>query len=337
MGSASERVYLREVTSGRYRLTKLLQTRRELPRTWSGHTDYDGVKDGYLESDPSKDSATEWVLSPEDDPLRTQTLQVHYKRLTPGGSNTGHGHQNEAAFHIISGAGYEIHDGQRYDWKTGDYVFVHTDSVHRHFNASQSEPADTLVIKAKSTWLAMGMFQQGRIEPWSDPEGRYGDRVDWSELWTPGQQDRRKVVTPRDDEWTTTPDGIVRTICSPQTNDVRSNSVDIYEQRIPPGSRSSRHWHMGDEYLYVKSGSGRTLQWDVEMELHDRYYARIAQEPVVAEFARDSHVYVPPNTVHLFENSGDGDLVLISASNRVFRTLGYDRVKVLDPAPEHTA
>ena len=35
--------------------------------------------------------------------------------LPPRGSNHGHGHQNEAAFYILEGAGFEIHDGQRYD------------------------------------------------------------------------------------------------------------------------------------------------------------------------------------------------------------------------------
>ena len=67
-------------------------------------------------------------------PFLTQTLQVHFVELPPQSSNHGHGHQNEAAFYILEGAGYEIHDDQRYDWKQGDLVFVHTDSVHRHFN-----------------------------------------------------------------------------------------------------------------------------------------------------------------------------------------------------------
>jgi quercetin dioxygenase-like cupin family protein len=30
--------------------------------------------------------------------------------LPPRSSNHGHGHQNEAAFYILEGAGYEIHD-----------------------------------------------------------------------------------------------------------------------------------------------------------------------------------------------------------------------------------
>ena len=46
-----------------------------------------------------------------------------------------HGHVNEAAFYILDGKGYEIHDGIRYDWKAGDVAIVHNNCVHQHFNA----------------------------------------------------------------------------------------------------------------------------------------------------------------------------------------------------------
>jgi quercetin dioxygenase-like cupin family protein len=332
-----QRLYLQEVGSNKYQLTEHLDERRSLPRAWSGHTDYDDFSEGYFASDPSKESTTEWVMSPEEQPLRTQSLQVHYKKLAAGGSNTGHGHQNEAAFYIISGNGYEIHDGKRYDWKTGDFCFVHTDSVHRHFNADENEPATALVIKAKSTWMAMGLYQQGGIEPWrGDMEG-YGPREDWAQVWTPGAEERAKVVHSDELEWQLTQDGFIKTICSPETTHVRSFGVDLQMLRVPAGSRTSVHWHMADEYLYVLQGQGRTRQWDVAMELDDKYYAHVAKEAVEAEFGIDHHIYVPPNTQHVFENTGDEDLVLISAQNRLFKYLGYDKVVVLDPAPEYSA
>ncbi len=331
----AQRLYLQEVGSTKYKLTSLLDQRRSLPRVWSDHTDYDDFSEGYYASDPSKESSTEWVISPEEEPLKTQSLQVHYKRLAPGGSNTGHGHQNEAAFYIISGTGYEIHDGKRYDWQQGDFCFVHADSVHRHFNADLDEPAVALVIKAKSTWMAMGLYQQGGIEPWDESLPGYGPRVDWSQLWTPGAEERTKVVRSGELDWELTRDGYVKTICSPDTPHVRSFGVDLQMLRIPAGSRTALHWHMADEYLYVLQGQGRTRQWDVAMELDDQYYAHVADSPVEAGFDVDHHVYVPPNTQHVFENTGDDDVVLISAQNRLFKHMGYDKTVVLEPAPEY--
>jgi quercetin dioxygenase-like cupin family protein len=73
-------------------------------------------------------------IEPGDDPFLTQSLQVYFHDFPPNSSNRGHGHQNEAAFYCLDGKGYEIHDGERYDWEKGDFYVVHADSVHRHFN-----------------------------------------------------------------------------------------------------------------------------------------------------------------------------------------------------------
>ena len=60
---------------------------------------------------------------------------------SPGGKSQKHGHVNEAAFYILDGQGYEIHDNIRYDWSAGDVAIVHNNCVHQHFNASETEPA----------------------------------------------------------------------------------------------------------------------------------------------------------------------------------------------------
>ena len=62
------------------------------------------------------------------------------RSTAPGGRSQKHGHVNEAAFYILDGVGYEIHDGVRYDWKAGDIAIVHNNCVHQHFNASPTSP-----------------------------------------------------------------------------------------------------------------------------------------------------------------------------------------------------
>src|SRR5487761_672115 len=63
---------------------------------------------------------------------------------------------------------------------------------HRHFNP-YDEQATALVIKAKSMWMYLGLIQQGRSGPVPD-EDRFGPREDWSQIWTPGVESRKKVV-----------------------------------------------------------------------------------------------------------------------------------------------
>jgi len=95
----------------------------------------------------------------------TQTLHIHLEEYAPGGHNQKHGHVNEAAFYILDGNGYEVHDGIRYDWTAGDVVVVHNNCVHQHFNASATKPARALVLKTKPMFLFMNMLFQKTVEP----------------------------------------------------------------------------------------------------------------------------------------------------------------------------
>jgi quercetin dioxygenase-like cupin family protein len=327
------RVFLRGITSETYGLGEFRRRQLEAPRVRNDEVVVDDAKVGH--SGDSQDSRTWWRMGPGDDPFLTQTLQVHFVEIPAGKSNHGHGHQNEAAFFILQGKGYEIHDDQRYDWRKGDLVYVHTDSVHRHFNDGD-EKAVALVVKAKSMWMYFGLIQQGRSGP-VDNEDQFGPREDWSQIWTPGVKDRKKVVRSEDMPWETTRDGKIRALASPDHTDQRIFSVDAYQQEIAPGSRSAKHWHMADEVLYVLSGSGRSEHWQVEAEIAEKYYARVAKEPSVHEFITGDTVYIPQNTVHQHINTGDEPLVLLSVQNRLFRSLGYDNVAYLEDAPEYSS
>ncbi|HET8607720.1 MAG TPA: cupin domain-containing protein [Gaiellaceae bacterium] len=324
------RVFLRGISSEQYGLREFRDAQLAAPRVRNDAVVVDDAKVGH--SGDSADSRTWWRIGPGDDPFLTQTVQVHFVEIPAGKSNHGHGHQNEAVFYILQGSGYEIHDDRRYPWETGDVVVVHTDSVHRHFNDGDVT-AKALVMKAKSTWMYFGLIQQGRSGPVAD-EARFGPREDWSQIWTPGVDEKKKVMKPADAVWETTRDGKVRVRCSRDT-DSRVHSVDIYEQEIPAGSRSAKHWHMADEIVYVISGSGHCLQWEVEAEIAERYYARVANEPTRWDFAADDTVYVPQNHVHQWVNDGPEPLVLLSCQNRLIKYLGYDTVVYLEDAPDY--
>jgi quercetin dioxygenase-like cupin family protein len=329
MGKKS-RVFVRGMSSEQYGLKEFRQAQLAAPRVRGDEVVVDDAQVGH--SGDSKDSRTWWRVGPGDEQFLTQNLQVHFVEIPPGKANHGHGHQNEAVFYILQGKGYEIHDDRRYDWEQGDLVAVHTDSVHRHFNDGD-ETARALVMKAKSTWMFLGLIQQGRSGPVEDGDA-FGEREDWGQVWTPGVDERRKVVKAEDTVWETTRDGRIRLLCSKDTPDVRVFSVDVYEQEIPPGSRSARHWHMADEVAYVVSGRGYSLQWEVEAELAERYYARVATEPGRWEFSADDTVYVPQNHQHQYVNESDTEpLRLVVVQNRLIKYLGSDNVVYLEDAP----
>jgi quercetin dioxygenase-like cupin family protein len=184
--------------------------------------------------------------------------------------------------------------------------------------------------------MYLGLVQQGHGGPVGDG-ARYGPPEDWSRLWSAGAAERKKVVKPADAPWQTTRDGRVRILASPARTDVRVFSMDVYQQEIPGGSRSAKHWHMADEALYVMAGRGHSLHWDVEAEIGERYMARVAKEPSRWEFGAGDLLYVPHNTIHQHFNADPkAPLLLLSAQNRLFKLLGYDSVVYLEDAPEYT-
>lgn len=95
----------------------------------------------------------------------TQTFHLHLEEYGPGGQSGKHGHVNEAAFYILDGVGYEVHDGVRYDWQAGDIAIVHNNCVHQHFNADALRPARALVIKTKPMYLFMNLLFQKQVIP----------------------------------------------------------------------------------------------------------------------------------------------------------------------------
>jgi quercetin dioxygenase-like cupin family protein len=326
------RVFLHGLEGEKYNLRQAREERLSAPRVKHA---MDGSWDGQAvgHEDASATSRTKWIFAPGDRPFLTQTVQSHFVEIAPGGANGGHGHQNEAAFYILEGRGYEIHDGRRYEWEQGDLVVVNADSRHQHFNADRERRALCLVVKPKATWMMLGLTQQGSdttILP--GRESGFGPREDWSGLWTAGVERLPKVIKGSERPWEDTRDGHIKHLANARIA-VRLFGTDVYLQEIAAGSRSAKHWHMADELHYVISGRGHTMQWRVEADIEDCYYARVAKVPDRFEWKATDMLYVPQNTIHQHFAAPDQAVTLLSAQNRLFKLLGYDAVRYLEDAP----
>jgi len=151
--SKKDRVFVRGI-EGQYSLKDELARLRSLPRVIKG-------RDITFNDGPQ--SFSKHFVEPVDG--LGQTLHVHLEEYAPGGRTQKHGHVNEAAFYILDGVGYEVHDGVRYDWKAGDVAIVHMNCVHQHFNASTEKPARALVMKPKPLIMFMNMLFQQTVIP----------------------------------------------------------------------------------------------------------------------------------------------------------------------------
>ena len=150
--SKKDRIFVRAI-AGKYSLTDELAKLRAMPRVRR-------AKDIKFRDGPQ--TYSRHYVEPKDG--ITQTFHLHLEEYAPGARSQKHGHVNEAAFYILDGEGYEIHDGVRYDWKAGDIAIVHNNCVHQHFNASTTKPARAIVIKTKPMYLFLNMLFQKQVK-----------------------------------------------------------------------------------------------------------------------------------------------------------------------------
>ncbi len=156
--SKKDRVFVRAI-QGHYNLKEELARLRSMPRVRKGRE---------IKFTDGPQTFSRHYVEPKDG--ITQMFHLHLEEWGPGAKSQKHGHVNEAAFYILDGEGYEIHDGVRYDWKAGDVAIVHNNCVHQHFNASPTKPARALVMKTKPMFMFMNMLFQKMVEP--RPTGR---------------------------------------------------------------------------------------------------------------------------------------------------------------------
>jgi gentisate 1,2-dioxygenase len=151
--SKKDRIFVRGV-QGQYSLKEELDRLRSVPRVFKG----DEIK-----FNDGPQTFSKHYIEPVDGV--TQTFHIHLEEYGPGAKSQKHGHVNEAAFYILDGKGYEIHDEIRYDWEAGDMAIVHNNCVHQHFNADKYKPARALVIKTKPMYMFLNMLFQQQVEP----------------------------------------------------------------------------------------------------------------------------------------------------------------------------
>jgi len=151
--SKKDRIFVRAL-QGHYNLKDELARLRAMPRVRKGRE---------INFTDGPQTFSRHYVEPKDG--ITQMFHLHIEEWGPGARSQKHGHVNEAAFYILDGEGYEIHDGIRYDWKAGDVSIVHNNCVHQHFNGNPTKPARALVMKTKPMFMFMNMLFQKLVEP----------------------------------------------------------------------------------------------------------------------------------------------------------------------------
>lgn len=100
-----------------------------------------------------------WFVHP--DTYTASKQKWIYQHEIPAGSRSGrHRHAAEELVYVMRGRGYDVHDGQRWNWKAGQLICIPTMTEHQHFNTGD-EPALLLsATPSHYTFLGLGGIEQ---------------------------------------------------------------------------------------------------------------------------------------------------------------------------------
>lgn len=142
-----------------------------------------------------------------------------------------------------------------------------------------------------------------------------------------------KAIKPEEMPWEDSPHGRIKHVAHEGMNP-RIKDVDMYIQELLPGGCSGKHRHMAEELMLILEGRGYSLHWDVDFDLKEGYEWKIAQEPKRFDWEEGDLVWIPVNTVHQdFNSDPEKPARFISASNRIYKHLGWGDIEQIEPAP----
>lgn len=155
-----------------------------------------------------------------------------------------------------------------------------------------------------------------------------------------------KILKPEEMPWELSPQGLLKHMLNEQMAeeyDYPGMGADIYQQVIPPGSKSGKHRHRGEEIIIVLEGEGYDHHWDADLTVTGEKDREIPEwvfdeEPKKFEWEAGDAIYVPVNTIHQHFNTSDEDPArFISVQARAFTNLGfgYEDLEQYEAAPEY--
>jgi quercetin dioxygenase-like cupin family protein len=146
---------------------------------------------------------------------------------------------------------------------------------------------------------------------------------------------RKKIITPEEMPWEMAPQGLIKHLVNDKMN-ARVETVDIYMQIIPGGSRSGKHRQLAEECLYVLEGRGYDIHVDCDVEITDTYHWKPQDTEKRFEWEAGDLIYIPPNTISQHFNSDPSRPArLVSATNRIYKYSGLNDLQQLENAPEY--
>lgn len=101
-----------------------------------------------------------WLVHP-DIACSARRVWIYLQEIPPASRSGKHRHMAEEQIFVLSGRGYDIHDGERWHWEKGDIISVPAMAEHQHFNLDTENPSLLLsAMPSMCTDLGLGGIEQ---------------------------------------------------------------------------------------------------------------------------------------------------------------------------------
>ena len=98
-----------------------------------------------------------------------------YLHEIPAGSRSGrHRHIAEELILVLRGSGYDMHDGERWEWTEGQLICIPTMTEHQHFSTGDTDALLLSAMPSHYTFLGLGGIEHFEDAPEFELEGTDG-------------------------------------------------------------------------------------------------------------------------------------------------------------------
>jgi len=111
-----------------------------------------------IEASPFDDVALEYT-NPATGGSALRTIACWIQLLRPGVHTHAHRQTSSAVYHVFAGQGFSVIEGQRFDWRQGDFFVVPPWAWHEHANEAAAE-AILFSIQDTPVFEALGLYRE---------------------------------------------------------------------------------------------------------------------------------------------------------------------------------
>ena len=86
-----------------------------------------------------------------------KSIDMRINELPPGGHSRNHRETKQHIMYIVKGKGYNIIDGEKYEWEEGDVMYIPRWAWHQYFNTSPDQYARYLVATNTPMMISLGL------------------------------------------------------------------------------------------------------------------------------------------------------------------------------------